>query len=461
MEVPYRILLVDDNEVQQELWVPVLEHEGYSVLSARNGEEALRLIDSELIDLVLLDVMMPGLSGFDVLAELRKNHPADRLAVIMATFNDRDEDIVKAFRLGANDYVAQPLNREVTLARIQAQLRHRQPAAARSGGGAGSQEEAGPAAVGLGSVLDGRYRIDEKLGRGNFGTVYKGLHLPLQMPVAIKVLRAQFGVDQVSLTRFQQEGISLSRLKHPNAVTVHDYNVTEDDVTYLVMELLEGHSLDREFRRGEAISVERCIEVALPVCDVLREAHSLGIIHRDIKPQNIFLHRHRGGETVKVLDFGIAKLVSDADLRQQLTIEGNSVGTPAYMSPERFTNEPYDGRADVYSLAVTLYEMLAGQPLFAEVDGNFFKLIRMHVVEPPRPLREFNPDVPAEVETAILGALAKSKEDRPTARELAEQLAAAIGVEPPRFRKPATEVELGDAVPAHEPTVEIGDDPSE
>ena len=130
MDELFCILLVDDNEVQQELWVPVLEHEGYKVLSARNGEEALALIRSEAIDLVLLDVMMPGLSGFDVLRELRKTHPADRLAVIMATFNDREEDIVKAFHLGANDYVAQPLSRDITLARIQAQLRHRTPVAA-------------------------------------------------------------------------------------------------------------------------------------------------------------------------------------------------------------------------------------------------------------------------------------------------------------------------------------------
>ncbi|MEM1182463.1 MAG: protein kinase, partial [Acidobacteriota bacterium] len=409
-EPPYSILLVDDNEVQQELWVPVLEHEGYRVFSARNGEEALRLIDEEAIDLVLLDVMMPGLSGFDVLRELRKNHPADRLAVIMATFNDREEDIVKAFHLGANDYVAQPLSRDVTLARIQAQLRHRTPALAAS---SPLVADASPAAVGPGTVLDGKYRLEDQLGRGNFGSVYRAIHLQLERPVAVKVLRAQFGVDKVSLARFQQEGISLSRLQHPNAVSVLDYSVTRDDITYLVMELLEGHSLDRELQTGQPMPLERCADIVLPICDVLKEAHALGIIHRDIKPQNIFLHRSRQRETVKVLDFGIAKLVSDVDMRQQLTIEGNSVGTPAYMAPERFTNEAYDGRADVYSLAVAMYEMLTGQPLFAEVDGNFFKLIRMHVVEPPRPLRELNPDIPKGVEAVVLDALSKRKESRP------------------------------------------------
>ncbi|MEO1369136.1 MAG: serine/threonine-protein kinase, partial [Acidobacteriota bacterium] len=187
--------------------------------------------------------------------------------------------------------------------------------------------------------------------------------------------------------------------------------------------------------------------------------HGLGIIHRDIKPQNIFLHRSRHRETVKVLDFGIAKLVSDVDLRQQLTIEGNSVGTPAYMAPERFTNEPYDGRADVYSLAVAMYEMLTGQPLFAEVDGNFFKLIRMHVVETPRPLRELNPDVPAEVEAVVLAALAKRKENRPTAAELAERFAAAAGrdlVAEPSGSHPLPAVEE-DGGGDDAPTVEIGD----
>ncbi|MEO1365564.1 MAG: response regulator, partial [Acidobacteriota bacterium] len=279
-EPPYTILLVDDNEVQQELWVPILEHEGYHVFSARNGEQALSLIEEEAIDLVLLDVMMPGLSGFDVLRELRKTHPADRLAVIMATFNDREEDIVKAFHLGANDYVAQPLSRDVTLARIQAQLRHRTPAATASK----SPDDQTLTAVGPGTVLDGKYRLEDQLGRGNFGSVYRAVHLQLQRPVAVKVLRAQFGVDKVSLARFQQEGISLSRLEHPNAVTVLDYSVTRDDITYLVMELLEGHSLDRELQTGRPMTLERCADIVLPICEVLAEAHGLGIIHRDIKP---------------------------------------------------------------------------------------------------------------------------------------------------------------------------------
>ena len=159
-----------------------------------------------------------------------------------------------------------------------------------------------------------------------------------------------------------------------------------------------------------------------------------------------------------MLDFGIAKLVSDVDLRQQLTIEGNSVGTPAYMAPERFTNEPYDGRADVYSLAVAMYEMLTGQPLFAEVDGNFFKLIRMHVVETPRPLRELNPDVPEAIEELVLEALSKRKENRPSAADLADRLAEAIGRTPPSLMESdIMEVQAleSDDSPPDAPTLEI------
>jgi DNA-binding response OmpR family regulator len=413
----FQILLVDDSEVNQALWSNLLEHEGFRVISARSGEEALERLDRGRLDLVLLDVMMPGMSGFEVLQAIRRRFSEDQLPVIMATAKDQSEDIVKAFRMGANDYVTKPLDFGITLARIQAQLRSRTP---------GTGRAISSDAVLPGMVLEGKYRIESMIGRGNFGAVFRATHLKLQRPVAVKLLRSSIGTDRVSQARFQQEGISLSRLQHPNAVHVLDFSVDENGLAYLVMELLDGQTLDQELRANGQLGARRCGAIAEAVGAVLTEAHRLGIIHRDIKPQNIFLHKGRQGEIVKVLDFGIAKLIGELEIGQQLTVEGSSIGTPVYMAPERFMNEPYDGRSDVYSLASMVYEMFCGRPPFHGADGNFFRLIRMHVTEAPAPLRSLLADFPLAVDLVVLAGLAKKPDERPSAEEFTARLVEAI-----------------------------------
>jgi serine/threonine protein kinase len=347
------------------------------------------------------------------------------LPVIMATSKDHKDDVVRAFGLGANDYVTKPLDREVTLARIAAQLRPRR-SGADSGGDPQSRQigrslRRGQGADLVGEVIDGKYRIEETLGHGNFGAVFRATHLSLERPVALKLLRSSFRFDSSSLKRFRQEGVSLSRLQHPNVVHVLDFSLDGDGLAYLVMELLQGHSLESEITTKGRLTVERTAELAVPICEVLSEAHALGIIHRDVKPQNIFLHLARV-EIVKVLDFGIAKLVGDYEMEQRLTAEGNSVGTPAYMAPERFTDEPYDGASDVYSLGVMLYEMLTGEPTFAEAGNSFFKLIRLHVAKAPRSLRDHVPDLPRTLDKLVLATLEKQPHNRPSPAELATGL---------------------------------------
>ncbi|MEE8526665.1 MAG: serine/threonine-protein kinase [Thermoanaerobaculia bacterium] len=160
------------------------------------------------------------------------------------------------------------------------------------------------------------------------------------------------------------------------------------------------------------------------MCDALAEAHACGIIHRDIKPQNVFLQRCRDAETVKVLDFGLAKLVGGAMLRQRLTLESVEPGTPLYMAPERFCDLPSDDRADVYSVGVLLYEMLAGRPPFVHPEGNPVKVAMMHLNDRPRPLRELVSGLPAAVEDIVFETLAKDPEQRPSIVDLRCRLAA-------------------------------------
>src|SRR5262249_36060406 len=156
------------------------------------------------------------------------------------------------------------------------------------------------------------------------------------------------------------------RVNHPNAVSVLDSGVSAEGIAYLVMELLEGRSLTEELREKGVLPPARCAEILMPVCDVLTKAHASGIVHRDIKPDNIYLNRTAVGEVVKVVDFGIAKLMDDTggQNNESLTVTGGLLGTPTYMAPERLENKPYDGKADVYSLGIMLYRMLAGRVPF-------------------------------------------------------------------------------------------------
>jgi hypothetical protein len=276
-----------------------------------------------------------------------------------------------------------------------------------------------------GTVLDDKYQLEEKIGSGGFGTVYRATHLLLQHGVAVKVFRPSMGSDPVkNLERFRVEGISASRVRHPNAVAVLDFGVSASSIAYMVMELLEGCSLKDKLDEREALSVARCIDILVPVCSALAEAHAMGIIHRDIKPSNIFLHHTKEGEIVKVVDFGIAKLVSDTLNPEflSLTETGALLGTPVYMSPERLSNKPYDGHADIYSLGVMIYEMLCGCLPFQSSTENYWSVVLMHLTHTPTLPRRINPEIPEKLEAVVMRSLAKNPQERPTAKELEQSL---------------------------------------
>ena len=412
---PYTILVVDDSEINRDMLRRRLEKRGYRVVEAENGETALELCAREAIDLVLLDVMMPGLSGLDVLRILRKSPAGKDLPVIMATAKSESTDIVEALDAGANDYVVKPLDVPVVIARIEAQLRQRV---------APPLPELPPVEPATDTVLAGKYLLESMIGAGAFGSVFKARHLGLDHKVAVKVLRADAAGSADSAARFRREGVAACRVRHPNAVTVMDFGVTAGGAPFLVMELLDGKSLDAEIARAAPMPPGRCAEILVPLCGVLAEAHDVGILHRDIKPANVFLHRSRTGETVKVLDFGIAKLMDAAS--ENLTVDGSIVGTPAYMAPERFRGATLDGKSDVYSVGVLAYQMLSGRLPFDGPENDLFAVAMRHINDPVPPLAVGG--VPAAVEDVVRTALHKDPAQRPAAVPFAFAFARAAGV---------------------------------
>jgi CheY-like chemotaxis protein len=414
------LLVVDDNELNRDMLSRRLEHKGYRVRTASDGTSALDLIAAEPIDLVLLDIEMPGLSGLDVLREVRKTRTGLQLPILMATARTDSADVVSALEAGANDYVIKPLDFPVVLARVEAQLRLR--AASAPSPAMSPDAEAGP-----GTLLAGKYRLGSLIGSGSFGSVYRARHVDLAHDVAVKVLLTTARNSPDALARFQREGIAACRVKHPNAVAVTDFGVTAGGAAFLVMELLEGVSLHDEMNRAGPFTAARCAEILTPVCAALAEAHAAGIVHRDVKPGNVFLQRTPHGETVKVLDFGIAKMADEDARGGNLTIEGGILGTPAYMAPERFRGAAIDGASDVYSVAVMLYQMLAGRVPFSSPESDLMGIVMMHLHREPPSLREADPEIAPEIDDIVLSALRKDPRQRPAIASLAASFAGAAG----------------------------------
>ena len=275
----------------------------------------------------------------------------------------------------------------------------------------------------LGTIVDERYAIEELIGTGGMGRVYRAHQRSTGRDVAIKVLAERFNLKQEIVSRFSQEAKIISRLRHPNTIRLFDVGQLPDGRLYLVTELLSGVSLSSILKEGP-LDIERTMQIASQVCDALHEAHSQGIIHRDLKPANLMLETVGDREYVKVLDFGIAKLAGgDSDT----TLSGMILGTPTYMSPEQALGTPVDLRSDIYSLGIILYYCVAGRPPFAPDTPHAVVYHHVHVTPPrfselPEPV-----SVPAKLQDLISDMLAKDRDHRPSdTREVQRRLHAVM-----------------------------------
>lgn len=459
------ILVVEDDTSLAELVSTYLTKKGYRVTKVGDGDAALAVLAQGGVDLCLLDVMIPGKNGFAVLEAVRAR--GDTTPIIMATAVARAEEVAHALESGADDYVTKPYPLAVLAARVGLRLRMRPvvrpafvpaqhtldipievstEAAPESeielGEDAIVEEAANPAGappvapapderslfarlraaadvfkrkpkdllidLSSGTRLAGRYELRDRMGEGGYGVVFRARHLDLGQDVAIKVMRP--GTSASSVESFRREAQRASRVRHDHAVRVLDFG-HDQGVAYFVMELLDGPSAEDVVRQQGALTVAHATSIARATLSALAAAHALEIVHRDVKPQNIVLHRERDREIPKLLDFGIAKSIGESEGA------GVLVGSAAFIAPERLRQLPYDGRADVYSLGVVLYRLLTGRLPFAYDIEDFESIARFHlheVVPAPSTMR-------AGLSPAIDRVIARLMEKDPSRRPAAEE----------------------------------------
>ncbi len=272
----------------------------------------------------------------------------------------------------------------------------------------------------IGRDLDRRYTIVEKIGHGGMGTVYRGTQHSVGREVAIKVVTPSLVAEPVVIKRFLREAKLASRLAHPNAVSVLDFGQTDDGMFYLVMELVSGVTLDRLLETERTISAARLVRIGAQICDALEGAHALDIVHRDLKPSNVMV-MSTGRDLIKVLDFGLAKSLTQPVSLTTMTNAGALLGTPVFMPPEAVTGQNVDARADLYSLGCLLHLLASGTAPFR--SQSVHELIAMHASDPPPPI----PGLPVRIAAVILRLLEKDPARRfQTAKATREALESAL-----------------------------------
>lgn len=483
-----RILVVDDVEANRDVLGRRLAREGYAVTAADNGRAALEKLRAEPFDLVLLDILMPELDGYEVLRQLKSAPETRDVPVIMISALDELSSIVRCIEQGAEDYLPKPFDPVLLRARIGAclekkrlrdaekeylqevgrvidaatavergsyepgslatvarrddelgrlarvfdgmvaqiqarearlreqveHLRREIQTARRASDGAGADALDG-GNLAIGEVFAGRYVIQAAIGAGGMGTVYRARDLELEEEVAIKTLRPELVTDATLVERFKTEIRLARRISHRNVVRTHDLGEW-NGIYFLTMEYVEGLTVRELLDQRGRLEISSTLAIARQLAESLAVAHEQGVVHRDIKPQNLLLDPQG---VLKVMDFGVARL---AERTSALTEAGLIIGTPSYMAPEQLLAESIDARADLYAAGVVLFECLTGRLPFDA--GSTISLVAKVLNEPPPAPVALNAEIPPPLSALILRLLAKKPDQRiQTAGELAEQLA--------------------------------------
>jgi serine/threonine protein kinase len=388
-----RILVVEGNP---ELCLSVSDYlysRGFAVDMAMNGNSAVGKLKSAQYDLLIMDWDLPGINGLELCKQFRSDGGTAPVLMLIARSTPLRHK-QGGFQSGADDYLTKPFEQRELLERVTSMLRR------------AADKTEGPAqdSMVIGTVLDGKYRLDELIGGGGMAVVYKATHVAIDKPVVVKLVLEHLLKHSETLKRFEQECRVMARINHPNVVSVFDVGCTTHGRPYLVMEYIDGLSLREELDKRGVFSLEETLEILIEVCRGLQEAHDAGVIHRDLKPENILLQHVRSRmDWVKICDFGIARLLSSP---QKLTEDGSVIGTFEYIAPEQLKEYPVDTRVDIYALGVIMFELLTGRcPITgAAPEALFLKKL----TQTPDPLSRHRRDLPMKekVDEIVAKALA-------------------------------------------------------
>lgn len=436
-----RVLLVDDNEALRRSLKRVLVAVGHDVVEAGNGREAIAYTKENDFDLILSDVRMPDMDGVEL---LRAIHERDAdLPVLLITGDPELETAMKAVEYGAVEYLTKPVDVDkLKASMLRAFELRRKRLEAKFALEAQSILRARALPVGLehgseshtGAVLGGRYRVGALIGVGGMGSVYEAERLDLaQMRVAMKILHPSIGVRADLVMRFRREAETVAAIDHPNIVRILDFQTHQAEPAYLVMERLHGEPLGDAIAREGRFAPERVAFIASQVLSALTAAHAANVVHRDLKPDNVFLITMSGmRDIVKLLDFGVAKLMN-ARVNEKLTQTGSVLGTPAYMAPEQARGASVDNRSDLYAVGCMMYEALTGSAPFTAENYNALLFEIQKGV--PTPLEVLSPDVDPALVAIVNRAMAKNPTERYQTAEAMES-ALALWVAPHSARVP-------------------------
>jgi serine/threonine protein kinase len=273
----------------------------------------------------------------------------------------------------------------------------------------------------IGKLIKGRYNVISKIGEGGMGSVYLAEQVSIGRKVALKVLQGTYASDDEFIGRFRREARLAASLNHRNIVTVYDFDQGNDGSLFIAMEYLQGTKLSDVIRRDGPLEINRAVRLAIQIAEGLGIAHQSGVIHRDIKPDNIMVVGNRGVEEIKLMDFGIARIMDTGSTTSNLTRAGMIMGTPAYMAPEQAEGATVSEQTDIYALGIVLYEMLSGSVPFKASTPSAVLIKQLQEI--PTPLRKLRREVPGPLDSVVMRSLEKKPQKRPRdMREIAAQL---------------------------------------
>ncbi len=439
-----RVLFVDDSPDVRKSFRRALVQAGHVVKEAANGLEATELVAKEQFDLVVSDVHMPDMDGVELLRRVHESDPD--LPVVLLSGDPDLESAMRAVEYGAVEYLAKPIDIPKFRASVMRGLEvRRKRVEAREAVAGRSRRRLKAQSTDTseleGTLLGGRYRVGALLGSGGMGSVYEGTREDLAgMPVAIKVLHEGIGGDVDVLRRFRREAHLVAAIDHPNIVRVLDFQMPSDEPAFIVMERLHGRSLGDALRQGRRFTLEEVVWIGVQVLAGLEAAHGANVVHRDLKPDNVFLTSMPGVvDVVKLLDFGVAKLTG-TPWDERLTQTGMVMGTPAYMAPEQARGESADARSDLYAVGCLLFEALTGRPPF--VANNYNAVMFQINQGAPTPLLELRPELDALFAEVVGKAMSKDVALRfQSARGFSEALLPWVPQGPVSGQRPAVSAE--------------------